>query len=203
MAYNPDIPTATDLISQSQSKILANFTALNAVFQQDHLAFNAAINAGEHLQTTLNNVVADPVLGTLAFPKSRIYSKHVGAAPNRRTELYYATEDETGALQNIVPISAIKAWVKFNGTTGVVTDQYNVTGVTVNSAGNFTIAYGTALQNTKYAVNVTCSMNAAGTVGAIGGVISTATANCNILTRSLSAGSPVAVTTVHVIIMGN
>jgi len=53
MAYNPDIPTADSLISQSQSQILANFTALNAVFQINHTAFNAATNRGKHTYVTM------------------------------------------------------------------------------------------------------------------------------------------------------
>jgi len=53
MTYNPDIPTAASLISQSQSQILANFTALNAVFQINHTAFNAATNRGKHTYVTM------------------------------------------------------------------------------------------------------------------------------------------------------
>lgn len=47
------------------------------------------------------------------------------------------------------------AWVRFNGTTGAIVQSYGVASVTVNSAGNYTIAYTAALPNAQNCHNVT------------------------------------------------
>lgn len=43
-----------------------------------------------------------------------------------------------------------KAWVNFNGNTGVVGDSYNVSSVTVNGTADFTINFTTAFANANY-----------------------------------------------------
>ncbi len=47
MAYNPNIPQPTDVISQSQADILNNFMALGTTFDVNHIDFNA-FDAGKH-----------------------------------------------------------------------------------------------------------------------------------------------------------
>lgn len=47
ITYNPSIPQATDLISQSQGQILANFGQLNSQFGVDHTAFNTGSGNGD------------------------------------------------------------------------------------------------------------------------------------------------------------
>ena len=44
-----------------------------------------------------------------------------------------------------------KAWVQFAGATGTIAGSFNVSSVTRNSAGNYTINYTTAMPNTNYA----------------------------------------------------
>jgi len=44
-----------------------------------------------------------------------------------------------------------KAWVVFVGSTAVVNGSFNVSSVTRNSAGNYTINFSTALSNANYA----------------------------------------------------
>jgi hypothetical protein len=43
-----------------------------------------------------------------------------------------------------------KAWVNFNGNAGAVGDSYNVSSVTVNGTGDFTINFTTAFSNANY-----------------------------------------------------
>lgn len=45
--YTPNIPQATDEPSQSQPRILDNFTGINVIWDVNHYAFNEA-NAGKH-----------------------------------------------------------------------------------------------------------------------------------------------------------
>lgn len=47
MAYSPNIPNATDLLSQSQPDIKANFQAIDTTFNLNHVDFNAS-GAGKH-----------------------------------------------------------------------------------------------------------------------------------------------------------
>jgi len=93
MVYNPSIPQATDVPSQSQGQILENFTTLNTIFSTDHLAFNA-VGGGEHQQITLNSTVGDP---GLADPKCSLYIKTVAGD----SELFFEKFDN-GAAANLV-----------------------------------------------------------------------------------------------------
>jgi hypothetical protein len=73
MTYNPNIPQATDLISNSQSQILANFNQLNVQFGVDHQAFNTGSGNGDgtHKQITFDNAPTEPTpSGTISniFP---------------------------------------------------------------------------------------------------------------------------------------
>jgi hypothetical protein len=54
---------------------------------------------------------------------------------------------------NVIQGSA-KAWVNFNGTTGpgTIRAQYNVSSVTRNSTGNYTVNFTNAMPDTNYAI---------------------------------------------------
>jgi hypothetical protein len=45
-----------------------------------------------------------------------------------------------------------KAWVQFNGSTGAIAGSFNVSSVTVNSTGYYTINFTTAMSNANYSV---------------------------------------------------
>ena len=78
MTYNPNIPQADDLISESQGQILDNFTQLNEVFGKDHVKYDDATVAdrGRHKQSTYTELSADPA--TLVN-ENAIYTKDVNA----------------------------------------------------------------------------------------------------------------------------
>lgn len=52
MAYQPNIPQATDQLSKSQGDLLGNFQSIQTTFDFDHVDFNAAGN-GSHNKVTL------------------------------------------------------------------------------------------------------------------------------------------------------
>lgn len=54
------------------------------------------------------------------------------------------------------PASVAKAWVTFNGTNGNILSGYNVSSVTRNSAGRWTVNFTKPMPNTAFATNVTC-----------------------------------------------
>ncbi len=73
MAYQPNIPAATDAISQSQVDLQANFQQLNVGFAIDHNAYDAA-SPGQHKKVLFTNVAADPAI---VNPAGQLYTKSV------------------------------------------------------------------------------------------------------------------------------
>jgi len=67
-----------------------------------------------------------------------------------------------------VPASAVlqgtaKAWVNFDGTgTVAVRDSYNVSGLTDNGTGDYTVSYSNAFANNDYAPHVTIKYESSG-----------------------------------------
>ena len=74
--------------------------------------------------------------------------------------------------------AAMKAWVNFNGTgTVAIRAQYNVSSITDNGTGNYTVNFTTAMSDANYAVTATgdytlggdglpfCAINSDGTSG--------------------------------------
>jgi hypothetical protein len=56
-----------------------------------------------------------------------------------------------------------KAWVNFNGTgTVAIRAEYNVSSITDNGAGDYTVNFTTALADTNYAAVACCRPNAGG-----------------------------------------
>lgn len=45
-----------------------------------------------------------------------------------------------------------KAWVNFNGSTGVINSGFNVSSITKNGTGDYTLNFTTALASANYAV---------------------------------------------------
>jgi hypothetical protein len=56
-----------------------------------------------------------------------------------------------------------KAWVNFNGgdgnTAGVINGSFNVSSITVNGTGQFTVNYTTALPNANYVISGSAARN--------------------------------------------
>ena len=77
MSYNPNIPQASDIPSQSQGEMLTNFSQLNTVFDVDHVPFNdgTVSNRGKHDQSTYIELGADP---STAANEVAVYCKDVG-----------------------------------------------------------------------------------------------------------------------------
>jgi len=56
-----------------------------------------------------------------------------------------------------------RAWVKFSGSTGSINGSGNVSSVSDNGTGNFTVNFSTAMPDTNYAWNGTCDPTSAQT----------------------------------------
>lgn len=91
------------------------------------------------------------------------------------------------------------AWVNFAGSSGTIGSSYNVSSVTHNSTGNYTIVFQDALNDANYAVAVSttgaAASNSFGTLTTTSCVITTYTINSG----ALGSVAPVNPTTVSVV----
>lgn len=67
--YNPNIPQASDLVSNSQGQLLTNFSQLNTQFGVDHSAFEAggSNGTGFHNQVTFPTAVVAAPTGVVGI----------------------------------------------------------------------------------------------------------------------------------------
>ena len=79
-----------------------------------------------------------------------------------------------------------KAWVNFNGTgTVAIRDSYNVSSITDNSTGNYTVNFSTAFSNANYCVNA--SVRNFSVIAASGGSITTTGVTVNTNNASMTS----------------
>ena len=68
-----------------------------------------------------------------------------------------ASSNNSTAMSTIFNGTA-KAWVNFNGeSTVAIGDDFNVTSITDNGTGDYTINISSAMSNSNYVAHVTCS----------------------------------------------
>lgn len=84
--------------------------------------------------------------------------------------------DLNGAQSGSAPIYGARAWVNFAGSTGTINASGNVSGVTRNSTGNYTITFSTAMADANYSVVGTA-------------LLATAAQYANVKLTSVAAGS--------------
>lgn len=162
MTYNPNIPQATDFISQSQAQIQTNFSQADTAFGIDHTAFSVATDQGKHKKVTLVEQTTDPAAdasGPLVY--SRLVKYPVPGPSTDRTEELIRMDVADGstvvALTSFfnAPITAANGSSFLPGiptvvgpdlTTGAVVIKWGDCG-TVTPAGlpiNFASAFPTA-----------------------------------------------------------
>jgi hypothetical protein len=67
----------------------------------------------------------------------------------------------TGVLATQNGMTGIsKAWVYFNGSTAAINGSFNVSSITKNSTGNYTVNFTTAMANTNYSTVVSSRTSA-------------------------------------------
>jgi len=78
--------------------------------------------------------------------------------------------NDTGVLATQNGMTGIaKAWVNFNGTgTVAIRSSFNVSSITDNGTGDYTVNFTTAMSNANYAVTATGSDNQDGTYAGFG-----------------------------------
>jgi hypothetical protein len=98
--------------------------------------------------------------------------------------------DGTTSTSATNPIrGSARSWANFNGTTGTIRSSYNVSSVTINGTGNYSVNFTNAMPNTDYTVAGTTSLLATGNGAnkiwlSLNGSNATATTFVNVLTES-------------------
>lgn len=156
MTYNPSIPQSTDRPSDSQGQLLNNFTALNTIFDQEHVTFNATADNGEHRKITFNDVLgADP---GLADPKASLYTKTVAGD----SELFYEKYDNVATANQINQLTnlAVTSGVRHGGTQRTILTPFGfriTMGSTAAFSGTSTDNYITAFTTVIYSATATAN----------------------------------------------
>jgi hypothetical protein len=101
------------------------------------------------------------------------------AAPNSNTDRTLTLPDSTGTIATAestlsqfnvsgsAPVYACRAWVNFNGTgTVAIRASGNVTSITDNNTGEYTVNFTTALADANYSAVITCADGGNGIVAA-------------------------------------
>lgn len=100
MTFDTNIPLLTDRPSTSVGQFHQNWNKLNTDFAIDHVGFSAVADNGFHKKAVFVDVTADPGIGTYLYPRSLLYTKHSGLAPNT-TNLFFAANNSTDAAVTI------------------------------------------------------------------------------------------------------
>ncbi len=149
MVFNPNIPQPTDYLSVSQQDLLGNNTALQAWSTVDHYSFSdLTANVGKHTKVTLPFLASGP---STAVGEDAIYTKKVSGVP----EVFIRKENNGAEIQLTSgnSINPARAYVNFNGTTGAILGTAsNVSSVTVNSVGNYTVNLSITQPTATYCV---------------------------------------------------
>jgi len=96
MSYQPNIPLATDAISQSQVDIETNFQQLNIGFAVDHVAYDLA-NAGTH--KVINFITTPiPAAPSPSGTNSGLYPAADALDASTWTQLFFKTANQTHQL---------------------------------------------------------------------------------------------------------
>ncbi|MDE3022477.1 MAG: hypothetical protein KGI54_11530 [Pseudomonadota bacterium] len=98
------------------------------------------------------SVVIDGTLGIDTIQANTVTSAKI-------VDATIAPADLSGAQSGSAPIYGARAWCVFDGTltgTNAPTAGGNITSITRNSTGEYTINFTTAMQDANYAINVMC-----------------------------------------------
>lgn len=181
MTFNAAIPLNSDSPSIFPAQSQTNYARLQTLVGADH-QFNptAAANDGYH---NLIHMTLQAPTGALAST-GRLYGKSSAG----RVHAFYM--DDTGADYQITPTMPIRAAVNFNGLAASVVagkspmrSNFNVTDVTYNATGDYTINFTTAMPDANYIVQI-CGMR--GTTSTCNGMVKgNATYGTNVKTTSV------------------
>ena len=103
-----------------------------------------------------------------------------------------------------------KAWVSYNGVAQTISNSFNVSSVTYNTTGSYTVNFTTAMPNATYSILSTAS-NAPSTSSVVmncnanstGTIISPTTTSCLLFAQSRSTGSGIDAAYIYVAVFSS
>lgn len=156
MTFDASIPLSSDSPALFPSQSQQNFQVLNTILAKDH-QFNNTPSGGDN--SGYHNVIHMLVQSTPSTVSGtgQLYAKLASGV----VQLFY--KDGSGTEYQITPKSAtnIVAAVNFNGISGasIRGTALNVSSVTRNSTGVYTVNFTTPLSNNNYIVQLTGMRN--------------------------------------------
>lgn len=112
-------------------------------------------------------------------------------------------KNDTGVLSVQNGMTAIpKAWVQFAGASGTINSSFNVSSVTRNGAGNYTLAFTTAMANANYSTMINPLPSTQIGPYTANSYASVTTSGFSFYTVNTATGGLTDVTTVNVIVCG-
>jgi len=96
--------------------------------------------------------------------------------------------NDTGIFStNNAYLGIAQAWVNYNGSAKTITNSFNVSSVTYNSTGNYTINFSTAMSNANYVM--AGSSGSAGNFPASLGTLSQSTTSISVYSDQHNTGA--------------
>lgn len=128
-----------------------------------------------------NFVLLNPTLGTAAY-------RNVGNGANQVVQFDNAAKypANDGSQITNLPTSpqAVKAWVNFEGSSATIRKALNVSSVTRNSMGSYTINFTTPMADANYGINFGVSWNGATNQAVYIMIVSQSTSSCTIFVNN-------------------
>lgn len=167
MTWNPNKPSGSESPSLTPAQIQANWQRLQTMNQADHI-FNATADTDDGWHKIVHHVtqagdIGDgsptPVTGTgLTYTKTITTTGNVASTAGAGEHLCYQRGTNGAALQEAaLSVCPIRAAVSFQGDTGATSTinwAYNVTSVTRNSTGDYTIIFTAKMPSIYYIPSV-------------------------------------------------
>ena len=153
MSYLPGIPAASDKPSNSQSQIQANFTALNTIFGNNHVTFNASAS-GDRGKHSIVDFVASSVAPTTLTAELCLYNKNDGSSI---PQLSFVRNGVSTAIQmtGVTPSIGANGYTSLTGLFGTpLTLQWGM-GTVTTSTSTATVTFPTSFNSACYVVHTT------------------------------------------------
>ena len=156
MTYNPNVPNASQSPGLFPTQNNTNFARLKTLINADHVFNDSAQSTdGVHRQVTM--VARTTPVSLPAGTNAILYTK-VDTLGASQLNFWNGSENFL-----ITPQVAVRAVVNFK-SDGSIRSQFNVTSVTKNATGDYTINFTNPMPDTNYIVQVTGQRNASGEV---------------------------------------
>lgn len=125
-------------LSVSFAAVVASLSAITTLVSQ--------------MGTLSSSVTSSDITGSIRNPVLQTTGVSAGTY-TAATVVVDAKGRIAAATAGTIPVQYIKAWVNFNGTgTVAIRAQYNVSSITDNGTGDYTVNFTTALADADYAV---------------------------------------------------